>query len=108
MNADTGEPVYRGDERLLASDLARVRHSEVIGGIKAMKRLAKLDDRCLARCGRPIRPRSDVVPPLISLAGICRASSTTALPMRSTSSKAIRPRETPSARWRPARSAWRF
>jgi len=35
VNADTGEPVYRGDERLLASDLARVRHSEVIGGIRA-------------------------------------------------------------------------
>ena len=32
VNADTGEPVYRGDERLLASDLARVRHSEAIGG----------------------------------------------------------------------------
>ena len=35
VNADTGEPVYRGDERLMASDLARVRHSEVIGGIRA-------------------------------------------------------------------------
>jgi len=34
VNADTGEPVYRGDERLLASDLARVRHSEAIGGIR--------------------------------------------------------------------------
>ena len=33
VNVDTGEPVYRGDERLLASELARLRHSEVIGGV---------------------------------------------------------------------------
>jgi Helicase conserved C-terminal domain len=41
VNADTGEPVYRGDERLLASDLARVRHSEVIGGIKTTEAAGK-------------------------------------------------------------------
>ena len=52
-----GEPVYRGDERVLASDLARVRHSEVIGRSGRLKVLAKLGDRCLARCGRPMETK---------------------------------------------------
>jgi len=42
VNADTREPAYRGDERLLASDLARVRHSEVIGGIKTHETAGKV------------------------------------------------------------------
>ena len=32
VNADTGRPIYVGDERLLASDFNKVRLSEIIGG----------------------------------------------------------------------------
>ena len=32
VNADTGRPIYVGDERLLASDFNKVRLSEILGG----------------------------------------------------------------------------